>query len=262
MTTADERDQALDISRGKPEYFPFLDLPRELRNSVYIKLLKGPDVSPPFFPDVSEGDCKKIGDGSGPVNSKMYAPFPEPICFPPSLLFVNHQVHGEVKELFSKSRPLIYELDCLAVMDGRLYPTWLSVPFLSSHVDIVEVNLRLLMRRWLLEECSRRQVNWVSWMVNRFLSMSRGTEGLPASTNCTTIGRLVLNVVVPSLEEEFALYAGRRLSFGEIVAVWVGNFIERLLADADGWAIRETVGAIWVQVNGEDRLIFDVSQAK
>ena len=39
---------------------------------------------------------------------------------------------------------LMHHFDCLLVDDDLIYLTWLAVPFIWSHVDVVETTLRLV----------------------------------------------------------------------------------------------------------------------
>ncbi|CZS94496.1 hypothetical protein WAI453_008089 [Rhynchosporium graminicola] len=62
-----------------------------------------------------------------------------------SLIYVNHQVHAEMKEATSRlkaSSGLTYILDCIIENKNVLWATWLHVPVVSSRVDIVETQVR------------------------------------------------------------------------------------------------------------------------
>ncbi|CZT52012.1 uncharacterized protein RSE6_13245 [Rhynchosporium secalis] len=62
-----------------------------------------------------------------------------------SLIYVNHQVHAEMKEATSRlkaSSGLKYILDCIIENKNVLWATWLQVPVVSSRADIVETQVR------------------------------------------------------------------------------------------------------------------------
>ena len=50
-----------------------------------------------------------------------------------------------------KNKKLKYSLDCMFVDERRLYSTWLCVPVLRTHVDVVDVNFRFVRGGWRLE---------------------------------------------------------------------------------------------------------------
>lgn len=207
-------------------HFPFLNLPRELRDLVYVELLKGITASPPAFPDFLQHYREERRDGN--FSHIMYLPFPAHAFVETSFLrLVNRQVRAEVLEVLSRKldspscQPLMYTLDCIQLQNCvvfyetcfsvpvvsfsvAVFPTWLSVPVLSRNVEVLTVNFRLF------GNARSHYRDWSEWIAGsgrdlfsnliellaRF--MSRDADFLyPHKSTFTRIGQLVLNVISP-----------------------------------------------------------------
>ncbi|KAK0124242.1 hypothetical protein ONS95_009217 [Cadophora gregata] len=141
---------------------PFLRLCREIRDLIYLAVLGSADRAPVSSSacgprlDLGYQECldaqqlelcqhkqppldygtlsqwNRYSKASSRVNSR-------------SLLYLNHQIHVETLEAISRIRAsgsLKYSLDCIIENEWVIYPTWLSVPAVSSHVDVVEAQIR------------------------------------------------------------------------------------------------------------------------
>ena len=130
---------------------PFLNLPRELRDMVYVYFLEAhrpAPPSPPFAgPRIFRLDSEDGGAETVPQKDIAY-----PVSIPQSnvhaLLQVNRTVRSEVLEFADKrdkgSRTLPAELDIMAT-GYVLYPLWTRLPVLTSGNSAlsVTVNVRI-----------------------------------------------------------------------------------------------------------------------
>jgi hypothetical protein len=158
-----------------------LSLPRELRDDIYKRVLSGPLQTGTSRPSlrsrkrVSKQTSKNVAtdpasDSSIPAavtsDSSPNEPsssitnttpgadyydgeetvrYPLTTPLPPmhSLLHTSRQIRTELLETLSLTR-LHYKIDLGLREDvDILYPTWISVPALSHHVDVLDVNLRV-----------------------------------------------------------------------------------------------------------------------
>ncbi|KAI9037489.1 uncharacterized protein KD926_000284 [Aspergillus affinis] len=60
-----------------------------------------------------------------------------------ALLLINRQIRDETKDILRRLGKPSYQLDVMVVNEWELWPTWLSVPVLRSHLDEVNVNFRI-----------------------------------------------------------------------------------------------------------------------
>jgi hypothetical protein len=122
----------------------FLDLPREIRNLIYIAVLD-PSIhwlTPPSSP--KEAGKRKLEEPSSGFNQYPLRPL---FRTRPALLFANRQVHAEFTDVIERQKRLgriSYKLDCLVFARECIYPTWLSVPTLCARIDRVNVDVRVL----------------------------------------------------------------------------------------------------------------------
>lgn len=138
-------------SNDKQRASPLLNLPRELRDMVYVYFLEAHRSAPPSPPfagprifrlDLEDNDAELV-----PQKDIAY-----PVSIPQSnihaLLQVNRRVRSEVLELADKrnrrSKPLPAELDIMAT-GYVLYPLWTRLPTLASGTATlsVTVNVRI-----------------------------------------------------------------------------------------------------------------------
>lgn len=138
-------------SNDKQRASPLLNLPRELRDMVYVYFLEAHRSAPPSPPfagprifrlDLEHNDAELV-----PQKDIAY-----PVSIPQSnihaLLQVNRRVRSEVLELADKrnrrSKPLPAELDIMAT-GYVLYPLWTRLPTLASGTATlsVTVNVRI-----------------------------------------------------------------------------------------------------------------------
>ena len=138
-------------SNDKQRASPLLNLPRELRDMIYVYFLEAHRSAPPSPPfagprifrlDLEDNDAELV-----PQKDIAY-----PVSIPQSnihaLLQVNRRVRSEVLELADKrnrrSKPLPAELDIMAT-GYVLYPLWTRLPTLASGTATlsVTVNVRI-----------------------------------------------------------------------------------------------------------------------
>ena len=123
-----------------------------------------------------------------------------------ALLLVNHQIHDETQELIhglTKSGLLRYKLDCMLVDGSPIYPTWLSIPVLSTSVSGVEVELRfvgefhqLMSTEWMLN--SMATVVRMFTLLHRFLENGLSFIDREGEDYTVKVDEVVLNIVSPS----------------------------------------------------------------
>jgi hypothetical protein len=130
---------------------PFMTLPRELRDMVYVYFLEARGSAPPSpsFAGPRIFRLDRVHEDAALIPQKDIA---YPINIPQSsvhaLLQVNRTVRSEVLELAEKrdkgSRPLPAELDVMAT-GYVLYPLWIRLPVLTSNNSAlnVTVNVRI-----------------------------------------------------------------------------------------------------------------------
>jgi hypothetical protein len=110
----------------------FLTLPQELRDKILTLAIKAP-LSPPQPPGPNEDHPSFLDN---------YTSFHDRINAIPTLL-VNKQLHRETKAVIDRlPNKHSYDLDILVVNEEELWPTWLSVPALTSQVEKVRATFR------------------------------------------------------------------------------------------------------------------------
>lgn len=121
----------------------FLALSLEVRELIYNFVLYAPDDPPPSSPADSgerQQSCEENFHGCS-----VY--FPQALDISSAaLLLTNRQIHAEFAPCVArlkKSGRLRYKLDCMLDADDSIYPTWLSVPVVSQHIDVLDIDLRL-----------------------------------------------------------------------------------------------------------------------
>lgn len=128
-----------------------LDLPRELRDIILDLVVSTPAVARPdlrnrYFttaPDRTELDDLIYVSWTDSTNVR-YAPR-SPCTNSLPLLLVNRQLHAETLDALHRLPTRhSYELDVVIVDEEALYPTWISVPALSTRVDRVYTTIRML----------------------------------------------------------------------------------------------------------------------
>lgn len=121
-----------------------LNLPRELRDMIYVYFLEARRPAPPS-PPFAGPRTFRVGDEDVPLRDIAY-----PISLPPShitsLLQTNRSVRSEVLELVDKrndsSRSLPAELDLMAT-GYVLYPLWTRLPTIPNKNASLEVTVNL-----------------------------------------------------------------------------------------------------------------------
>lgn len=119
----------------------FLSVPREIRDNIYLFVLlsESPAPTPPWLrrSEPPQHEYDKFVGISYPLAPPPLASY--------ALLLACRQVSAEVQDIISilkNTVPLRYKID--AVFDGQnfSYWTWVSMPYFSLHIDIVDVELR------------------------------------------------------------------------------------------------------------------------
>ncbi|KAM0271682.1 hypothetical protein ACHAQH_008968 [Verticillium albo-atrum] len=60
-----------------------------------------------------------------------------------ALLATSRQIRSETQDLLASSRKLVYHVDVMFIEGSGLWPTWLSIPTRSLHVDEVHAQFRI-----------------------------------------------------------------------------------------------------------------------
>ncbi|KAI9792580.1 MAG: hypothetical protein M1816_002100 [Peltula sp. TS41687] len=182
-----------------------LDLPLEIRQLIYAAVLDS-ELPPPSCPSENVHSGKGwpadrnftyVGDDR---NMYPLSPF---TAAGSGLLLTNRQHRAETLDAiaaFKAHRQLRYKLDCMIGEEARLYHTWLSVPLLSSRIDIVEIDVRILNRldRFGLPP-NPFHVFWsLDAMLRRFLEGGPDFRTPPNAGRVIEVGTIVLNFMSPA----------------------------------------------------------------
>ena len=125
-----------------------LDLPREIRDTIYLAVLQTPSPPPASPEDAGPRSAGHLYEGSKLITSVHYLNDLSSRYASQSLLACNHQIRAEVHEVLARhdkpgARGLDFKLDVM-VQDGVVLPTWALVPGPVSHVRNLEVDVRML----------------------------------------------------------------------------------------------------------------------
>ena len=122
------------------ESFPFLRLPRELRDCIYAYVLQS-KAEPPISPeDPTLSDRHDFDEAYGRKRGIMFEKSSLAYFTCCGLLCADRQISKEMHDIISRNGN-IWQLDCM-IQDHRLWPTWLSLPASPKYLRRVEVNLR------------------------------------------------------------------------------------------------------------------------
>lgn len=176
-----------------------LKLPREIRHLIYLRVLTS-ELAPPTSPRVTRGErelSRKQGDMPNEGgNYYPLRPFPSVTS---GLLLLCRQVYAEVRDtiaLLKVSMPLRYKIDIMFDHEFFAYPTWLSIPYPSAHINTVDVDLRYF-GATLTEEPGRRlcggNCQLMTWQLLRLLErfLVRGPDFLAPATGLKLQVRVV-----------------------------------------------------------------------
>ncbi|KAH8434309.1 uncharacterized protein LDX57_011956 [Aspergillus melleus] len=130
----------------------FLTLPTEIRAIIFQYALNASRNRPlnPWTGKVRREPCLDtrytVCGRIGP-NNTLYETFSRrDACVTSTpLLLLNHQLHDEVTALLrlTNTAKTIYHLDLMYVNEIELWPTWLNVPRLSTHIDEINADVRI-----------------------------------------------------------------------------------------------------------------------
>ncbi|KAG4441368.1 hypothetical protein IFR05_003125 [Cadophora sp. M221] len=215
-------------SAVQPSLPPFLRLSREIRDLIYLTVLESIDEAPSSptacgprldlgyqgykgsdWPDQCQYKQPPLDFGTLSQWNR-YSETPVQVNSR-SLLLVNHQVRVEMKEAISRlkaARGLKYILDCIIENENNVYPTWLHVPAVSSHIDIVETQIRAcgawiegVMSGWRAGCGGYFHMIWsLLELLQRFLVRGPDFLSYPKEGG-VTVGVLVLNIITPEEPE-------------------------------------------------------------
>ncbi|KAJ5930823.1 hypothetical protein N7466_006316 [Penicillium verhagenii] len=124
-----------------------LDLPPEIRTLIFEYVLLAP-LTPPPGPwsgredRISLQDVHYQSEKIGPQNVFYKADDSREIPHI-RLLLLNHQIHDETISIMRRKSRIPYRLDVMAIDEFELWPTWLLVPALRTHLGEVRMNLRI-----------------------------------------------------------------------------------------------------------------------
>ncbi|KAA8646809.1 hypothetical protein EYZ11_008593 [Aspergillus tanneri] len=127
----------------------FLQLPHELQEIILEYALITP-ASPPVDPWTGKENRQPLHDvdykawSFGPNNTLYDTSQQDDLAGTSSaLLRTSWQIHEETKGILDRMARPCYLLDVMIVHGLELWPTWLSVPVLRTHLDEVRVTFRI-----------------------------------------------------------------------------------------------------------------------
>ena len=190
-----------------------LTLPREIRDGI-LELVVCNERAPPQNPTAASSDrtlldvlerrswsyasqyIKYEGQGSNGAYTTNSL----------SLLLANHQLSSETQDVLERlSTTYSYGLDVMLVDEKELWPTWVSVPALSTQVDSVVATFRIF-GTWGGEGrfafgigCGPPEIVWCFYsLMERFLTCGPvGERKLPSPDRKITVKFLILNILTP-----------------------------------------------------------------
>ncbi|KAF4629525.1 hypothetical protein G7Y89_g8621 [Cudoniella acicularis] len=190
----------------------FLDLPRELRDKILSLAISAPIPAPESHSATGDGDRVELSNteftGYAKHDGVKYRKQMNRTIFIPTLL-VNRQLHEETLTAIARlSTKHTYILDIMLVDGYFLWPTWLSVPTLSSMVDKVHTSIRN-------DHTSKRVYSGfaggsggppiVVWpllgILDRFLRVGPVVNPAAKAHGTMAIGVLELDVITPEVAE-------------------------------------------------------------
>ncbi|KAI9709885.1 MAG: hypothetical protein M1812_007593 [Candelaria pacifica] len=252
-----------------------LTLPQEIRDIVYEYIFALVDPPTERSPVTSGRPRKQIhGDSSDPnvefgERCNQYPLMPLPISST-SLLLTNRQLKAEVTffmQSLEKTHALVYQLDCLILHEQYLYPTWLSIPYLSESIASVQVTFRVEGKCSPARRSAWRAgdggpsylgVGYLVWslfaLLRRFLIRGPHFLGpcLSTSNRKLCVREILLNVVMPEIPSHKDGWAEE-----EIVALHISSHLGYLLGNSKYTAgyrdiVYEHVGLIRVLLDGKE----------
>jgi hypothetical protein len=132
-----------------------LDIPPELRESIIRHVLYN-HHTPPETPSKSNRVSLQDFQYNG---YKMYHVKRRTRCFSSctSLLLTNRQLFTETRSVINRMKSTTYILDISVLNEMNLFPTWISVPYITKRVSTLHVDVRLF-GHIMSKEVARRQV--------------------------------------------------------------------------------------------------------
>lgn len=254
----------------------FLDLPRELRDKILGLVIATP-MSPPPSPadagDRTEVDVPGMRSSAGGKSVKYPRRFNRVDSIP--TLLVNHQLHNDTLNAIDRlPTKHSYEVDVMLVDEGELWPTWLSVPAISSHADKIAATFRIFgvnrRRRggFQLGNGGPPAITWAFYNALQRLLLF-GPIGFKMNVKYMdfSIKRLELNVLTPEgpvLPKDSKRHESRpvedatanHVMHPEYLAEYITRDIRRLLGmsyhfASYGGILYERIGEIVIMVDGE-----------
>jgi hypothetical protein len=122
----------------------FLDIPREIRDTIY-EIVLGEGHPLPLDADVYKTNrVKNVDEYRGDRFNRL--PFNNTPVSGLGLLLTNRQICSETQEAvkrYARAQQLCLRLDIILKTEGLLYPTWTHIPFFSWNIHRLEVNFRI-----------------------------------------------------------------------------------------------------------------------
>jgi hypothetical protein len=124
-----------------------MDIPRELRDQICIYAIHTPTAPPDLtqsFEQLVESRVQHRNPTLRAWSDIVLYPTNSQSLESTSLLLVNHQLHSEtLSNLALVANPPTYSLDIILLDEILLLPTWTNLPTSSTHIDTVNVTLRI-----------------------------------------------------------------------------------------------------------------------
>ncbi|KAI4187068.1 MAG: hypothetical protein L6R41_003052 [Letrouitia leprolyta] len=139
----------MDRQRDRQISFPFLQLSRELRNSIYELLLLSKRERPL---SLEHGNLRRYSDSADKIwfrgrDQYLAENLINPIV---PLQLTCGQIHDEGQDAIiriQRSGCLTFELDIIMLHETELYPTWLSIPVVTDTIPKLKVGFRFFAER-------------------------------------------------------------------------------------------------------------------
>lgn len=261
----------------------FLDVPREVRDRI-IELVLCSQTGTPYMETATEERVELDDFENRWQYARVKVKYAKQVHITStSLLLVNHQVHVETVEAVNRlPSKRSYRLDVAVVNEEGLYPTWISVPSLSTRVDKVHSSFRVVgfldqKGRQLFRGSSDGAPPAIGWtfysLLERFLQY--GPVGYRKSPTDKRISTKLLEIDLLTREDVHQSEKGRESRMvtvgdrqvlnSEYLAGWLSGFIGDLLGMSIytaeyGAILYERVGIIKVMLDGHVKRQWDLAE--
>ena len=261
----------------------FLDLPREVRDNIIGFVLCTSTGTP--YDGTATGQRTELNDIeylSWKARREVNYAKQFPVTSTSQLLLVNHQLHTETTDAINRSPSKhSYHLDVAIVNEEGLWPTWISVPALSTRVDKLHASFRVVgflyqkgMRLFQGHQGSPPDIVWAFYsLLERFLKCGPVGHRKSPTDRRISIRLLEIDILsredVPTSEEArksiMVMVGDQRVLGSEFLLTWLSTFIVKLLSMSAhtalyGAILYERVGTIRLMLDGQMKRQWDLAE--